>query len=396
MKGKDLKIIIEKLQENNISLETINKILMLDERLINKINLAKDKQDLNNIIKIILTKYPCVENVIEALNIYFKSTTVKIKNNVTKILIDPELVHDNYSIALAREYVNKPSEYVKKFITNYAFYREINDNIISLDILIDGINEIYNTQNDITEYIENALKIYVYELASAIEYPVFKEFLNNFKLTNNEIILSLINRFLTSSVKSLEELENLSQIMIMLISTSKVIDNDLGINIRHLYLEYSTLKYKLVDIDNKNEVLKIVLNENVDSKDIDLILHIARYFKYSNEIISLLRLLYEAEILEKDYEVLNEILNDENLYNDYYYNFSYFIGIEKSDLTNRLYNVLHFEYFISNSKDEEPIKRKKKNNKLTGKKNKILEQYIALCDEALNEDIEPSKLVRKK
>lgn len=395
MKGKDLKIIIEELKEYNINLETINKILMLDERLINKINLANNKQELKNIIEIILTKYSSVEDTIVALNIYSDAPTKQMKHNVTEILTNNELIQDDYHIVLAKEYINMPIQYVESFIKEYTIYREISNNVISLEVLKDGIKEIYNAKSDIAECIEEALKIYIYNLASVIEYSNFKEFLSNYKLTNNEVILSKVNIFL-SSVKSLEELENLSQIMAMLINSSKVIDNILGESIEYFYYNYSTLKHDLIDIDNKNEILKIILSEKIDKEDIDLILDIARYFKYSKEIVSILRILYEVNYTEKDYEVLNEILNNEKLYDENYNKFLYFISEQRIDLVNRLYNVFHFEYPIVDNKNDKSIKPKKKMDKATRKRNKVLEQYLSLCDEVLNEDINPSKLVRKK
>ncbi len=400
MTGSDLKIIIKKLQDNNIDLDTINDLLLLDERLLNKINLAKNEQDLNNIIKIILTNYPNVDDTNDVLNVYLNCTNKKIKDNITEILTNKELIQAGYNISLAKVYINKSSKYVYKFITNYAFYKSIYLNQFNDDynLLMDCINEIYYAKDNVlAKSKEQALIIYIYKLANIIEYSVFKKFINSYELTNNENILELINDFLQSAINSLESLDNLSQIYNILLNSQKVIDDKLKAKIKNIYVLNLVFDNSLVDVENKNEILKIITSEKVNDEDIHIILSSTRYYNFADEIVSIIKLLYHFNCTEQDYEFLNKVLKDEK-YNYYFNDYCKYLNDTNDNIPEhivaKLYDFFHFKSSLYNNKTS--VKKNEKIDKATKKRNKTLDEYINICDKEADNEINPSKLVRKK
>lgn len=391
MLGKYLKETIKILQDNNIDLSIINELLLSDEILLNYINGAKDKEDLDNKIRIILT-IPVQEHVFTALDIYIKCSNKEIKSNVADILIRKELRNNDYNIILAQEYIDKPSKYVYMFINNTSFKKDV-----SLDLIQECISKIYNAKSDIcADYIGGFFQIYFEKLSSKIEYATFKNFVKKLDLTSNPNILDLIGEFLKSLVKSKEDLDDLNQFFNILINSHKDIDDDIKFFIYGIYT-FNSIFDDEGTIHNKNELVKLLLNKKVNREDFDLITYITKRFNYSNEIISFLNVVYNVSDDRKDYVILNKLYDNKKLYNYYcseFYNIIKYAKPENNNfieqLKNKLNSVLNFNY------EQYAEKRKKKLHNIEKEKMAVIDNYLDLCDKWENDDINPSKLVRKK
>ena len=269
----------------------------------------------------------------------------------------------------------------------------LSNNIDDIDIklVINCLKELNTSKKSyITQYIYNALKEYLFNLKDIISFKTFREvisYINNAKSLEE---LELIKKLL-SKIISKEEFDNLLSIL-NIISNSRI---EITKTIEDYILEI--YEYSLKNIELKNKLLEIILDEKINIHEFKLIVSLSKGFNYSYEIIHLIKVLYNISVTDEDKVVVLKIVNDIN-YNDTCYKFYKFISesfnIAKEDLKLKLFEVLKFDYDEYDKQIKFIQANKTNNNKI--KRNKMINEYIEICKIYGNNEIAPSSLIRNK